>query len=231
MNAPNGNGSVPPFITEAETERQRATLRHGRTNTIVMAIGWLGLTIAIIGGGKLLWGYLIYGSIPQGNDLWAQGIMLALTYLVGWAVSLVSIRKLNNIILPIVIRFYEIFVVIGMLLIYGRAVYKLFLELEMNIDRYSIVLATTFIILVSLSLLAEDHDLRPLAIPFGLAGVVHLFVAVFHYVFWGAEKPEFVNGDLFFIGIIVVIILLMLPRWLYWPFRGMIEQIFPSEIG
>jgi hypothetical protein len=231
MSVRNGNGSVPPFVDE-DAERQKRLEQQGRVNTAVMVIGWAGLTIAMLGGAKVLGEYFLSEPNPSDNNanqgaiLWAQVIVLLLTYLVGWVVTLFSIRKLHNIILPLVVRFYSFFVVGGILFVYGRAIYKLFFEQELTHSKYSVLLVAGYFALVSLHLLVEDLDLVALSFPLMLAAFAHLLAAVFHYVFTNPQKPEFVSGDLFFLGFIVVLIILLQLQWLYRPLQRLVSQMF-----
>lgn len=177
-----------------------------------MFVGWASLTIAMVGGAKLLWDILTDGL--EAGGLIAKIISLGLAFLLGWIVSLVCIRSLGNLVLPLVINVYIFLTASGILVMYARVALKLFDEVfyaDPHYARYSLGLLAGFAILVGLHLLIEDHDLRPFSIPFLIGGVIHLFGMVTHYVFMEG-KPEFIMGDMYFFVVLMIIATLMLAH-------------------
>lgn len=209
------NGTVPPFY--------KPSIRSGRTisggeksrsglSMLTMILGWVTLTLAMIGGAKLMLDILTDGLEMSG---WlAKVISLGLTFLLGWVVSLVCIRVFGNLILPVVVKVYIFLVVGGILLLYGRVAQKLFFEAFnplAHYSRYSIAIGVGFAVLIGLHLLLEDHDLRPFAMPFLFGGVAHLSGMVIHYVFMNG-KPVDIWADVYFFAMMMVLALLMLAH-------------------
>jgi hypothetical protein len=221
----NGNIVATPLV-EKDKNLEREVL-----NLFIAFIGWLFLTLAMIGSGKILLEYLFLNSFSTGAALWAKIIMLALSALVGWGVTLVSIRKLHNFILPLIVCGYAILVVLGMLFLYFYAVYHIFTARELSFFDYFIVFFLGYLAIVGLHLLLEDLDLRLMTIPLVLAILTHLLFGVIYYVFMKPAKPECVNYDLFLLGVMVFIIWLLLSTNLYRPFRRMIAIMFPPKIS
>jgi hypothetical protein len=213
MTNPAGNGTVPPFHEGPRQSVQKNPVeekgRQGLSH-ITMALGWITLTVAMLGGTKLLWDILTDGFLLE--SIWAKVISLGLTFLLGWAVCLICIRAFGNLVLPILIQIYIFLTVSGILVLYGRVAYKLYIEqfvANQHYMRYSLAIGIGFAVLVGLHLLIEYHDLRPFSIPFLVAGVLHLSSMVFHYVFMNGSQ-ENVLGDVFFFGIVMLIAILML---------------------
>jgi hypothetical protein len=228
-----GNGTVPPFIEPSTKpvkrspaeERKRRGLSH-----VTMLLGWIALTVAMVGGAKLLWDILTEGFLLEG--VWAKVISLGLTFLLGWIVSLVCIRSFNNLVLPLLIQLYIFVTVAGILVLYGRVVYKLYTETYVaghHDIRYSLAIGIGFAVLVGLHLLIEDHDLRPFSIPFLIAGVLHLSGMVFHYVFMNGDQNN-ILGDVYFFGVVMLISLLMLAHFgIFNPTRNIIARFFDKN--
>lgn len=208
-----GNGTTPPFH---ESKRQPVKTKPSSDNkrqalsTITLALGWVALTVAMVGGGKLLWDILTEGFSLA--NIWGKIISLGLTFLLGWVISLVCIRAFGNLILLLLMQIYIFFTVSGILILYGRVVYKLYTEnflTEQHYERYSLAIAIGFAVLVGLHLLIEDHDLRPFSIPFLIAGMLHLSSMVYHYVFMNGNQAN-VMADVYFFAIVILIAALML---------------------
>jgi hypothetical protein len=214
----NGNGTVPPFhkppVPPQNPLRNSPYLENKRKmiRQASMLVGFLGLTIAMAGGAKLMFDILT--DVSNLTGLLAKVISLGLSFLLGWVVSLVCIRGMGNLVLPLIIKAYIFLTACGILGIYARVVYKLFMELfrpDVHYVRYSIAIFTGFAVLVGLHLLLEDHDLRPFSIPFLVAGVMHLAAMVAHYVFLDAELADItIAGDVYFFAVLMVIAILML---------------------
>jgi hypothetical protein len=210
------NGTVPPFYKPASRsgraisgeEKNRSGL-----SMLTMILGWVTLTVAMIGGGKLMLDILTDGLEMSG---WlAKVISLGLTFILGWVVSLVCIRVFGNLILPVVVKIYVFLVVGGILLLYGRVAQKLFFEAFNPLThyfRYSIAIGLGFAVLIGLHLLLEDHDLRPFAMPILFGGVAHLSGMVIHYVFMNGKQID-IWGDVYFFALMMVLALLMLAHF------------------
>ena len=210
-----GNGTVPPFYdTPTEPNRNLPGDERKRRglSQITMFLGWGALTVAMLGGGKLLWDILTDGMQLAG--LWAKVISLSLAFLLGWIVSIVCIRSFGNLVLPSVIEVYIFIVASGILVLYGRVAYKLYTGVfnpDVHYTLYSMAIGIGFAVLVGLHLIMEDHDLRPFSIPFLFGSVMHLTGMVIHYVFMNGEQAN-IKGDVYFFGLVMLISLLMLAH-------------------
>jgi hypothetical protein len=225
MSSQNGNNPVPPFVDE-KAARREAQARRARSNTIVMALGWLALTMAMIGAAKLLYQYFFSDEKLELGSAIAQLVMLALAYIVGWIMSAVSIRKLQNIILPMVIQFYTYCITFAILVVYSRAVYKIFMEAPLTYTKYTVVLIVGYFLLISLHLLVNDHELGPHTVVLYIAAFLHLILAVSHYVFMEAAQPVYVVGDLYFLLFILIMAVLLQQKWLYAPLKRTLSGVF-----
>ncbi len=155
----------------------------------------------------------------------AQILALILAFVAGWTTTLISIRKLHNIFLPLLVRFYAIGVVAGMILVYERAVYKLFYEKGLGVLKYSVVIIGCYLVLVSLYLLFTDDDLWLYLTMLGLAAVIHIFAIVSHYVFGTVTNPHLILSDLYFFVLIGGIFLLLSRKQPYERLQRLLPQI------
>jgi hypothetical protein len=216
---------IPPFIEERPAAPVGKFIQAGRL--VIMLVAILMLSVSMLGCGKLLWDILNEG-VPSVTMLGAKLLWVVIPFLVGWIISLVDIRKLNNLVLPLVIRIFIWVTLFGILAIYARTIYKLYTEL-FSFDhylRYSLVFAAGFAVMVGLHLLIEDHDLRPYSMPLLVAALIHLLVAVLHYVFLDGD-PAFALGDvIYFLSMMFIFALMALHIGLLNPFRRAVDRLF-----
>lgn len=221
--------TVPPFIEkELPAVPQEKTTQTMRLVTMVVGLG--ALSIAMIGGGKLLWEILDEGLANNMDTLGAKLLWVAIPFLVGWIASLMSMRVMHNLVLPLFIRYFIALTLIGILALYGRVIQLLYLEsfFASHYLRYSLVFVAGFTGLVGLHLLVEDHDLRPYSIPVLVMTLIHLFVAVWHYVFQDGD-PAFALGDtVYFVIMLFIVVLMALHLGVLNPFRQTINRLFES---
>lgn len=226
------SGKVPPFIDE-DAERIIRQTRQSIGSTIVMAFGWTLLTVALTGGAYLAYRYL---TDAEENRIlmFAPLVVLGFTYLAGWVVSLVSIRAMHNMVMPVVVKVYTFGVLGGILLVYFRAIYKIFNfpkeggpQSLLPGDANFLVLLAGYLLLVSLSLLVEKFYLKPHAIILLIAVGVHLIMAVYHYVFIGSETAGLVSFDVYYLLFIFVMALFLTRR--YRLFRQVIGRLFKQR--
>ncbi len=225
------SGKTPPFIDE-EAERIIRQTRQSIGSTIVMAFGWMLLTVALVGGAYLAYRYL---TDTEKNRLVLEAplLILGFTYLAGWVVSLFSIRALYNLVMPTVVKVYTFGVLGGVLLVYFRAIYKIFIFPENGEENMLpgnanfLVLLAGFILLVTLSLLVEKFYLKPHAIILLIAAAIHLVVAVYHYVFIGTIRQGLVSFDVYYLLVILVMTFFLSRR--YRVLRQLIKQAFKPK--
>jgi hypothetical protein len=220
------NESVPPFFEETTHPPANKTTQTMRMVMMLIGLGALG--VSMLGGARLLWEILAEGLANNQDTIGAKLLWVAIPYVFGWIVSLISIRAMNNLVLPLIIQFFIAATITGITLLYGRVIQMLYMEAfsASHYLRYSLVFAAGFAALVGLHLLIEDHDLRPFCIPILVATLIHLFVAVLHYVFQEG-KSTFAMGDLmYFVGMLVIVILMALHLGVLNPFRHTIDRVF-----
>jgi hypothetical protein len=226
MNHGTEHGAVPPFIEEKPPApaREDESIRIARL--ALMVVGASTLLISILGAAKLLLEILV-GDSGADNALGAKLLWVAIPFLVGWIVSLIDIRVLNNLVLPLIIRGYIWLTLCGILLIYVRTINRLYTE-TFTADhflRYSLVFAAGFAVLVGLHLLIEDHDLRPYSMPILIMALIHLLVAVVHYVFQNGKLAFAVGDMVYFFLMLVIFILMALHLGLLNPFRRTVDRL------
>lgn len=224
------NGKTAPFINE-ERERQIQKTRKSLASYVVMAFGWMLITIAMLGGAYFIYTYLTVGTKLSAAPL----IVLGLTYLAGWAVSLVSVRRFHNLVMPVVIKVYSFGVLAGILLVYGRGIYKIFnfryIEAADKLpgNTYLFMLVAGYFLLVSLYLLVSKFNLMPHAIILVVAVFGHLVIMVYRYVFDDPGPRGLVSYDIYLLVAILVIAVLLLQRGLYRPIKGTIASRFREK--
>jgi len=220
---------IPPFIEEKKPPTPKFT-QAVRLAIMLVAVGMI--LVSILGGAKLLWDILNEG-LPGMDMLSAKLLWVVIPFVVGWVISLVDIRVMNNLVLPIIIRIFIWFTLLGILAIYARTVQKLYTEVFStdHYFRYSLVFAAGFSVMIGLHLLIEDHDLRPYSMPVLIAALIHLLVAVLHYVFLDGN-PAFAWGDvIYFFSMLVIFAFMALHVGLLNPFRRAVDRLFErSEI-
>jgi hypothetical protein len=219
------NGSIPPFIENIPPALQGKTARTMRP--MMMVVGASTLLIAMLGGGKLLWEILLEG-LPSMDILGAKLLWVLIPFLVGWVVSLIDIRVMHSLVLPLIIRVFIWVTLFGILAMYVRIINRLYTEafFVSHYWRYSLVLAAGFALLVGLHLLIEDHDLRPYSMPVLVMALIHLLIAVLHYVFQDGD-PAFAMGDVvYFFFMLIVFTLMALHLGLLNPVRRAVDRLF-----
>ncbi|MCS6994275.1 MAG: hypothetical protein NZP74_10635 [Anaerolineales bacterium] len=221
------SGKVSP-VADKDAERP---VQDGFGSTLLMAFGWTLLTMALLGGAYLAYRYL-WEDARAGFAIQAPLLIVGLTYLAGWVVSLLSIRRHDNLVLPVVVRVYTYGVLAGIVLVYFRAVYKIFAFPEnASIDalpgRSIFILVTGCIVLVTLSLLVEKFYLKPHATILLIAAAIHLMIAMYHYVFIGTQKTALVNFDILYLLLMLFMALVVARR--HRVLRQMIASLVKSK--
>lgn len=220
--------SVPPFIEEPPPAHQSNTPQFIRL--VLMLVGFITLLISMLGAGKLLWEILNSG-LPDTDVLIAKLFWLVIPFTVGWIVSLINIRVLNNLLHPLMIRGFIWLILGGILSIYVRIIYKLYTQdfFAEQYLRYSLVFVAGFSALVGFHLLLEDHDLRPYSIPIALVTFIHLLTAVLHYVFQDGSNLDFAIGDgIWLFSMVSICLLMALHLGILNPFRQTLDRLFPK---
>lgn len=221
--------SVPPFI-EPDTQKNHLRGSNHSLSQFSMVLGLAALTMAFVGGGKLIWD-IVRDAAAVG--LPAKMTLLVVIFLFGWAACLVSIRGLGNLALIYILRGYSLPVIALILLIYAKVVFKIFdgsYEMSKHLPRYAGLLAMGFFLLIAIGLLLEETDLRPLSYPLLVGAVFHLLMITIYYFFMNGSKPEFILQHIFFFMFILIIALLMMMHLgILNPMRQLIDIFFTRD--
>jgi hypothetical protein len=168
--------------------------------SILMLLASMGaLTIALVSGAWLIFDILGVGLENSLPTLPPKAMVIGLAYAVGWVTAMVAIRVYGNLVLPFIIHFLIWGCLIGVCALYVLVLYRMY-DQTYNLLRfwaYLIIMASALGAMVGLHLILEDHDLRPLSIPFLVISMVHLALIVFRYVFTEAN-PGYLWTDLLF---------------------------------
>jgi hypothetical protein len=214
----------PPTFTPARKVSERGMLSNV---TMLLAVGVL--SVALIGGGKLVLDIFGEGLFKSLHMVWAKAIVIALAYSFGWLVANLSIRVYNNLVLPLFIRFLTWACLLGVTLLYLAVIQRLYRQAYdlQHFMAYLLITSAGLGALVGLHLILEEHDLRPYSIPLLLVAFLQLATIVYRYVFTADAKPLYLLGDLLFFGIMLVFSSLMLAHLgLLNPIRQKITRFF-----
>jgi len=193
-------------------------------------ISSLSLGIALTSGAWIGYGVLRDGISPQ-PGLFARVAAAGLAYMVGWVVGLFGMRKLGNLILPLVIRTYAWLILGGIAILQIAIISKLFKQaysLEKFIA-YVIIFGAGLVALIGIHLLIEKHNFVPFSFPILIISLAHLYLIVFHYVFVPPDKVEYkcLWGDITFFLITSIVGTLMLAHLgILSAFRNRIDRKF-----
>ncbi|MEW5830331.1 MAG: hypothetical protein AB1846_15695 [Chloroflexota bacterium] len=165
------------------------------------------------------------------DGIWSKLVVLGLAYMVGWIVGVYSIRGLNNLVLPILIQVYVWLCLAGICALYIAIIVKLFNQewLPSSFAKYCLVMIAGLLAMIGLHLMLENHSLVIFAIPLLLICLIHLYLIVFHYIFFPATMVDYGKlwGDItFFLGMSVVSILMLAHLGLLEPTRRRIGRMF-----
>jgi len=229
MGIENGNEIVPPFIEEPIQARPPDSERSFLSQA-TMFVGFVALTLSLLGGVWLIWKVLENGLMNNLSIALVGVIPIGLAYAVGWIFSLISIRAYNNLVFPLIVRYYSWFTITGALVLYVKIIQKLFIQAYefSNFVAYNFILLAVLLALFGLHLLPEEHDMRPFSIPIFLVGLLHLWVMIIRYVVFPIkEHGVFILGDLTVFAVMQMIAGFMLAHnGIFNPLRSSISEFF-----
>jgi hypothetical protein len=216
--------AVKPVL-EKPTDSERSFLSQS-----TMLAGFVSLTWALLGGAWLIWKVLENGLMNNLEMALVAMIPIGLAYLAGWVFSIISIRAYNNLVFPLIIRYYAWFTLTGALVLYLKVIQKLFIQGYgfPNFLAYNFILSGVLLALFGLHLLPEEHDLRPFSIPIFLVGLFQLWAMISRYVFFPVNgRGIFIFGDLFIFALMQTIAgLMMAHSGVFNPLRASIADFF-----
>lgn len=239
MNTPEDPLPKPPFVERRK--RQPARIggldARGLFNSIGLVLYLAAMTVALVGGGRLIWGVFIDGVaeiLKKPDMLVAKSVVLGLAYIFGWLVATITIRAAGSLILPIVVRIYMIICLIAICGLYVKILFKLYGQAYefRNYIAYIVIMACSLAVLVGLHLILDEHDLRPFSIPLLVISLFQLIAIVVRYIFTSDVKPIYLCGDLFFfIGMISTSSLMLAHKGFLNPLRNIISASFDDRRG
>jgi hypothetical protein len=212
-------------VLEEPTDSERSFLSQS-----TMFAGFVALTLAMYGGIWLIWKVLDNGLMNNLDMAIVGMIPIGLAYLAGWIFSILSIRAYNNLVFPLIVRYYSWFTLTGVLVLYLKVIQKLFVQGYHfpNFLAYNFILLGVLLALFGLHLLPEEHDMRPFSVPIFLVGLLQLWMMTVRYVFFPIKGNEiYIFGDLFIFGIVQTIAgLMMAHNGIFNPLRASIADFF-----
>lgn len=202
MNTRNANVIIPP--NDIQT-------RNLISNAFLMAFGLVTFGLSGAAGLKLLVKYMFSSEKVTLSllTLFSQMVPLALLFLLGWGSTFISVKFFENRLYPGVLRWVSMGVSFGMVFIYFYGIVKCYNERDLGLEKYAVVLFSGYLVIVAFALIGQRRDLLYSMVPLVVSVVMHIFLLVFHYIFWEALKSEFVFKDLGLMAIVVILIGLM----------------------
>lgn len=225
----NRNEIIPPFIVKPVLDKLSDSERSFLSQA-TMLVGFVALTLSMGGGVWLIWKVLDNGLMNNLDMAIVGMVPIGLAYSVGWIFSILSIRAYNNLVFPLIVRYYSWFTSTGVLVLYIKVIQKLFIQGYKfpNFLAYNFILLAVLLALFGLHLLPEEHDLRPFSVPIFLVGLLQLWMMIVRYVFFPIKgNGIFIFGDLFIFGIMQTIAgLMMAHNGIFNPLRKSISDFF-----
>lgn len=186
------------------------------------------LTIALIGGARLVFDILGAGLINSLSTLPTKAFVVGLAYVVGWLAAMVAIRIYGNLVLPFVINIFIWACLVGVCSLYLLVLQRLY-DQSYDLLRfwaYLTMLAAGLTAMVGLHLILEDHDLRPLSMPLLIISMIQLALIVFRYVFTDGNPVYLWRDLLFFLSMAGFGFLMLAHIGLLMPLRTRITNYF-----
>jgi hypothetical protein len=221
-----------PLVQKRKLPTRKGVDTRGLLSIVTMLVSLAAISIAMVGGAKLIYD-ILEGGIDKVNNMPAKIIVLAFPFLFGWAAGLVSIRAFGNLIYPIIIKIYSWGCLLATCYLYFEVILKMFDHdyTGQKFGIYLIILLGILLVLFFLHLLVEGHDLRPFAIPLLIISVVHLFVIVYHFIFAeNAGGLSYAVGDfIVFILMITISGLMLMHVGIFSRLREMLGDLFSGK--
>ena len=197
--------------------------------SILMLMASVGaLSIALLAGARLIFDILGAGLENSLPSLPTKALVIALAYGVGWITAMIAIRVYGNLVLPFIINFMIWGCLIAVCALYVLILQRMY-DQTYNLLRfwaYLMIMVAGLGAMVGLHLILEDHDLRPLSLPFLVISMIHLALIVFRYVFTPAN-PGYLWTDVIFLLAMAGFGYLMLAHMgLLTPLRNQLTNYF-----
>ncbi len=235
---------VFPFITEKpvrETgpatsppapKRRKWFSENGLLSAVMSLLSLSALTVAMLGGARLLIDIFAEGLAKGIPHFWAKAVVLVLAYIFGWVTGLLSIRVYNNKILPIIIKIYTWGTIAAICLLYLMIIQRLYRQGydSTHYWAYFVIISAALGALVGLHLIIEGLDLRLYSVPLLIVCLVQVAFIVMRYVFTDDADSRYLLADLFFLTTMVTASGLMLAHIGFLsPFRRWLKHFFDQN--
>lgn len=204
--------------------------QRGLLSLLMLVISVIALSIALIGGAKLVHDILNPGSSKI--QVFAPMIVLGVAYAVGWLTAMAGIRVYGNLILPILINIFAWICLAGVCYLYIQILKRLYDQQYhlANFIKYAFVMAAGLAAMVGLHLIIEDHNLGPFAIPLLIISTFQLALIVHRYVYIGSNLPVYLFGDLTILfGMSIFSMMMLAHMGLLDPLRIFLADYFDNN--
>lgn len=226
------NHSKSLVVSAEERRNDMRVSQRGLLSLAMLLVSVSALTMAFLGGARLVWDVFGEGLMNALNGMGAKAFVIFLAYLVGWATALAAIRIYGNLVLPIVIDLFAWACLCGLCILYLLILQRLYIQ-AYDIVRYwayLVIMAAGLGALVGLHLIVEDHDLRPFSIPLLVISLIQLGLIVFRYVFTPTVQMAFLWKDLLFLFAMSAFSVSMLAHFgLLAPVRALLKNFFDKH--
>ena len=209
---------------------------RGLLSLSTMFVSLFAMSVSMFGAARLVMDIFDDGLVNALEGIMVKVMVLALSFFFGWIMGLVSIRAFGNLVFPILVRFYAWLCLAAVGILYLKVIQKLYLQKYDGIHfwAYLIMLLGGLLVLISLHLLVEGHDLRPFAIPLLVITALQLLFIVTRYVFSTNPNGWMLVADFTIFFIMTSISALMLMHiGILSPVRDQITRLFhqPTASG
>lgn len=232
---------VFPFITQGQVrktepvppphppKRKSRVSENGLLSAVMSLLSLSALTVAMLGGARLLIDIFAEGLAKGLPHFWAKAVVLGLAYIFGWVTGVLSIRVYNNKILPLIIRIYTWGTIIAVCFLYILIIQRLYRQSydPTHYWAYLVIVFAGLGALLGLHLIIEGLDLRLYSIPLLVVCLLQVAFIVVRYVFTDDADSRYLLGDLFFLTAMVTSSGLMLAHLGFlMPFRRWLTKFF-----
>jgi hypothetical protein len=226
------NHSKSLAVSVEERRNGMKVSQRGLLSLAMLLVSVSALTMAFLGGAKLVLDIFGEGLLNTLNGMGAKAFVVLIAYLVGWVTAVAAIRIYGNLVLPIVIDLFAWACLCGICILYLLVLQRLYWQVY-DMTRYwayLIIMAAGLSALVGLHLIVEDHDLRPFSIPLLVISLFQLGLIVFRYVFTTTVIAGFLWKDLFFLFAMSAFSISMLAHFgLLAPMRALLKNFFDKH--
>ncbi len=218
-----------PAAPPPPPKRKSRVSESGLLSAVMSLLSLSALTVAMLGGARLLIDIFAEGLAKGLPHFWAKAVVLGLAYVFGWVTGILSVRVYNNKILPIIIRIYTWGTIAAVCYLYIMIIQRLYRQSydPTHYWAYLVIVFAGLGALLGLHLIIEGLDLRLYSIPLLIVCLVQVAFIVMRYVFTDNADSRFLLGDLFFLTAMVTSASLMLAHLgVLMPFRRWLTRFF-----